>query len=85
MAMSRDEATEIAREICNESESIIDTQDAQLVVIVTDATGEWVGVASTVPHLRVLEILDAALNGADYRRHTVEETDQPTGGGGERG
>ncbi len=83
-AMSRDRATQLARRICNEGETMTPL-GAQVVVAVTDEFGEWVGVAATVPHSRTLDILNAALNGADYRRHAVEETDQPTDGGGDRG
>ena len=68
MPMSRKEATALARRICNEGEALA-PRGAEVVVVVTDTAGEWVGVAATTPHRRTLAILDSALHGADYQSH----------------
>ena len=68
MPMSREEATALARRICNEGE-IIKPPDGEVVVVVTDAAGNWVGVAATTPWSRTSRILDAALNGAERKSH----------------
>lgn len=76
--MSRDEAVALARRIHTDGEGLL-PDDGQLVVVVTDAAGAWVGVASSTPHVRTLAILDSALHGADYKSHATEEGDDDAG------
>ena len=67
MPMSREAATEFARQLC--STGALRNRFVELVVVVTDAEGTWVGVASTVHQRRTADVLRAALHGADRRDH----------------
>jgi hypothetical protein len=42
-----------------------------IVVVVTDESGEWVGVARNASPFGPRDILHAALNGSDYREHPL--------------
>ncbi len=70
MPMSRDDATALAKRICAAGEGLVPV-DGEVVVVVTDAHGTWVGVAANTRHPRTLAILNSALNGADYKSHAV--------------
>ena len=66
--LRREEASALARRIRNVGETLA-PGIADIVVVVTDTEGEWVGVAGTAPVPRTLAILAAALHAGDYRTH----------------
>ena len=68
MAMSREEATEFARQLC--STAATRNREAEVVVLVTDEEGAWVGCAATVGQRRTADILRSAAHGADRRTHS---------------
>lgn len=76
MPMSREEATEFARQLC--TTGVTRNSELEVVVLVTDEEGAWVGAAATVRHGRVLDILRAALRGAERSELTPTIIDMET-------
>lgn len=66
MPMTREEAAKLALDIRRRADI---PYGAEVVVVVTDAEGAWVGVSSTESSGRTSAILEAALRGAGYRTH----------------
>ena len=72
-SLSREQAANRAQAIANEAAKKLPA-GTRVVVAVTDASGEWVGVGSNTNPRDVKAILESSLLGADRRDGTVIDT-----------